>query len=197
VKKDLARGQVRERKGSRMKKGVVVALALGILLALAAPAVAQESTCPALSTGHLDADDQTSFTVTAPAGSLISQVCVKAGSDQQGNGPEIINYDPPVASATFSHTSGKEISHYSVLFVPVPTPSESPPTTPPGGGGGGGGGGAAVGAAGAGGGGAPAVAVPGQLAVTGPREAIPWLAGLAVLLALSGVSLLALAKRRS
>jgi hypothetical protein len=181
-----------------MKKGVMLALALGILLALAAPAVAQESTCPALSTGHLDANDQTSFTVTAPAGSLISQVCVKAGSDQQGNGPEIINYDPPVASATFSHSSGKEISHYSVLFVPVPTPtpSESPPTTPPGGGGGGGGG-AAVGAAGAaGGGGGPAEAVPGQLAVTGPREAIPWLAGLAVLLAVTGASLLAVARRR-
>jgi hypothetical protein len=42
----------------------------------------------------------------------------------------------------------------------------------------------------------PAEAVPGQLAVTGPREAIPWLAGLAVLLAVTGVSLLAVAKRR-
>jgi hypothetical protein len=180
-----------------MRKGVMVAMALGILLALAAPAVAQEATCPDLSTGHLSASNQTSFTFTAPEGQLISQICVKAGSAEQGDGPEIINFNPPVASATFTHSTGKEISHFSVLLVPVPTPTTPPPGNG-GGGGGGGGGEAAVAAAGAGagGGGAPAVAVPGQLAVTGPREAIPWLAGLAVLLALSGVSLLALAKRR-
>jgi LPXTG-motif cell wall-anchored protein len=77
-------------------------------------------------------------TITAPDGWLISETCVKAGSINQGNGPEYKSYDPPVKSVTISHSSGKQISHYSYLKVrepqPEPTttvPPTEPPTTPP------------------------------------------------------------------
>jgi hypothetical protein len=92
---------------------------------------AQEQVCPNLDTGHLDANNQTTFTFTAPAGQLIVQVCVKAGSTQQGDGPEFIDF-PGVTSATFSHSSGKAISHFSVKFGEAPPPPNgtTPTTTP-------------------------------------------------------------------
>jgi hypothetical protein len=97
-----------------------------------------EAVCPDLDTGHLSANDQTSFTFTAPEGKVIVQICVKAGSAQQGDGPEFIDF-PGVTSATFSHSSGKEISHFSVKFAdapPPPPPNGQPPppeekVTPP------------------------------------------------------------------
>ncbi|WP_216648855.1 hypothetical protein [Agromyces agglutinans] len=61
--------------------------------------------------------DHKSIVVTAPDGKLIAEVCVKAGSANQGNGPETTTYNPPVKSVTISHTSGKDISHYSVRYV--------------------------------------------------------------------------------
>jgi hypothetical protein len=94
-----------------------------------------EQVCPNLDTGHLSANNQTSFTFTAPEGQLIVQVCVKAGSSNQGDGPEFIDF-PGVTSATFSHSSGKEISHFSVKFGEAPPPpngttptTAAPPTT--------------------------------------------------------------------
>jgi hypothetical protein len=90
---------------------------------------AQEATCPPLDTGHLtDANDQTSVTITAPEGQVIVQVCLKAGSAEQGLGPEFFNFDPGVTTITLSHSSGKEISHYSVDFADAPPP---PPNGPP------------------------------------------------------------------
>jgi hypothetical protein len=94
----------------------------------------QADVCPDLDTGKIDPPgDPTSFTFTAPEGQVIVQICVKAGSGQQEEGPFFINFDPGVTSATFSHPSGKEISHFSVKFadVPPPTTGAPPPTAPP------------------------------------------------------------------
>ena len=92
---------------------------------------AQEQVCPDLDTGHLSANNQTSVTITAPEGKVIVQVCVKAGSAQQGDGPEFTNFDPGVTETTISHSSGKEISHYSVKFADAPPPTTAPATTAP------------------------------------------------------------------
>lgn len=83
-----------------------------------------EGVCPDLDTGHESAGDATTFEVVAPAGFLVAEVCVKAGSIKQGNGPETFPVPAPVASVLISHTSGKEISHWSARFV------EAPPVVP-------------------------------------------------------------------
>jgi hypothetical protein len=97
----------------------------------------QEPVCPDLDTGKLSANNQTSITITAPEGQVIVQVCIKAGSAEQGLGPENFFFDPGVTTITLSHSSGKEISHFSVDFAPAPPPTTAaaPPTTaaaPPG-----------------------------------------------------------------
>jgi hypothetical protein len=92
-----------------------------------------DQVCPDLDTGHLTPDDPnaTSVTITAPEGQVIVQVCSKAGSAEQGLGPEFFNFDPGVTTITLSHSSGKEISHFSVKFAPAPPPTTAaaPPTT--------------------------------------------------------------------
>ena len=55
---------------------------------------------------------------------------MKAGSVKQGNGPEYFDVDP-VAVLTFGHTSGKDVSHWSVGYVPVPAVEVPPVETPP------------------------------------------------------------------
>jgi len=87
--------------------------------------------CPNLDTGHLSAGNQTSVTITAPEGKVIVQVCVKAGSVEQGDSPEFTNLNPGVTQTTISHTSGKEISHYSVKFADAPPPPNGPPPNGP------------------------------------------------------------------
>ncbi|MEF3404278.1 hypothetical protein [Agromyces sp. CCNWLW203] len=106
----------------------LTALVLGTGLALvgiAAPASASGDgndgkVCADLDTGHNFDADGASFTIEAPEGKLIAEVCVKAGSDNQGDGPVSTKYDPPVASVTISHPSGKDISHYSVRYIDAP-----------------------------------------------------------------------------
>jgi hypothetical protein len=83
--------------------------------------------CPDLDTGHQSGGGSTEITITAPEGQVIVQVCVKSGSAVQGEGPEFIDYDPGVTEATFGHSSGKAISHYSVKYGPVPPPTTTPP----------------------------------------------------------------------
>jgi hypothetical protein len=90
-----------------------------------------DQVCPDLDTGHLSAGNQTSLVITAPAGQVIVQVCVKAGSAQQGDGPEFTNFDPGVTQTTISHSSGKEISHYSVKYGPPPGPPPNGTVPPP------------------------------------------------------------------
>ena len=117
-------------------KYVLFVLTVGVAAALATFGAAgtvgaQEQVCPNLDTGHLSAGNQTSVTITAPEGKVIVQVCVKAGSVEQGDGPEFTNLNPGVTQTTISHTSGKEISHYSVKFADAPPPNGPPPNGPP------------------------------------------------------------------
>ena len=102
-----------------MKKliGAVVVLAsCAVVLTLGvAPAVSSNSqVCPAGTSGKIDVSgDHTTLTLTAPDGFVITGYCVKAGSAKQGNGPELYVLDAPAASVVISHSSGKDISHYS------------------------------------------------------------------------------------
>lgn len=106
---------------------VVASLGLGI-----GPAMAQQEVCPGLDSGKINTSgDPLSVTVTAPAGFLISGYCVKAGSDASDAGVEFVTVDPPQASVTISHSSGKAVSHYSYSLVEIVTPTSPPPTTPP------------------------------------------------------------------
>ena len=72
--------------------------------------------CPDNDTGHISASTP-SVTVSAPDGKLISGYCVKAGSANQGLGPEFVTGDPPQKTVTITHSSGKDISHYSLSYV--------------------------------------------------------------------------------
>ncbi|MDQ0574868.1 hypothetical protein [Agromyces albus] len=79
-----------------------------------------DKVCDPLDTGHLKADNAVSYPITAPEGKLIAEVCVKAGSTKQGNGPEYTTLPTPSATTTIAHSSGKQISHYSVRYVNAP-----------------------------------------------------------------------------
>jgi hypothetical protein len=69
-------------------------------------------------------------TITVEAGYTLVAYCVKAGSANQGLGPETAstNVVGP-ASITVSHSSGKDISHISVDVEPSGTTTETTPTT--------------------------------------------------------------------
>lgn len=85
-----------------------------------APAEAPDKVCDPLDTGHIQVGDKKSLVIMAPEGKLIAEVCVKAGSSKQGNGPEYTTVDPPSKTYTISHSSGKDISHYAVRYVDAP-----------------------------------------------------------------------------
>lgn len=92
-----------------------------------------ESTCP--KDGKVDVTgEQATLEVTAEPGYLITGYCVKAGSDKQGDGPVDVVVDPPAATVTIAHPSGKAISHYTLVTVkaePTPEPSPSEPSVAP------------------------------------------------------------------
>lgn len=118
-----------------MRHLFVTSLASLVLLsgAAAVPAAAGAGTqvCPSLDTGKIDTTgDPLTVTVTAPEGYAIGQVCVKAGSVQQGDGPELLVPDAGVTSLTFGHSSGKAVSHWSASFVPLPEPEPEPTPEP-------------------------------------------------------------------
>jgi len=85
----------------------------------------QPQTCPG---EHLDPDDyvDTLILPTVP-GDYISEICVKAGSVNQGDdcGPVYLSFDPGVPSLTLDEIraicDGRTISHFSIT-------SEGPPT---------------------------------------------------------------------
>jgi len=66
--------------------------------------------------------DENTVHFDIPDGSTV-EVCVKAGSVKQGNGPEYITL---TADADVVHASGKELSHVSVVTAGGPTPTEPP-----------------------------------------------------------------------
>jgi hypothetical protein len=92
-----------------------------------------DQVCDGLDSGKIDTTgNPPTVTVEAPEGMLIDGYCVKAGSTSAGDGPVYVTVDPPVKSITFGHPSGKDVSHYSVSYAPVasPTPSPTPSSTP-------------------------------------------------------------------
>lgn len=104
----------------------VIGLAAGAALGLSAGSVSAldeiaiiEQTCP--KSGKVDVvGNATTVTVNAPAGKLIAGYCVKAGSSKHGDGPEHVVVDPPAAQVTFGHSSGKAVSHYTIVVVDKP-----------------------------------------------------------------------------
>jgi len=98
--------------------GAVAGLVLlggGMAPANAAPPEGQ--ICPAWDSGKIDvADGIQSIEITAPDGLEITAVCVKAGSANQGLGVQITYYSPSQLTVTLSHYSGKDLSHYSVMY---------------------------------------------------------------------------------
>lgn len=105
-----------------MKKMLAVGAVAGLVLlggglapANAAPPEGQ--ICPEWDSGKIDVPDGVmSIELTAPAGVEITAVCVKAGSANQGLGAQITYYSPAQLTVTVSHYSGKDISHYSVMY---------------------------------------------------------------------------------
>lgn len=119
----------------------LIGLTILMFLGWAAPAMADPEPNPGVCpeggawSVHLSANDLTSFSFTAPTGFAVAELCVKAGSLNQELGPEFSTFDPPIVTVTFGHSSGKEISHFSVRVVPVTveetTTTTSTPTTLP------------------------------------------------------------------
>jgi hypothetical protein len=111
--------------------GAAVLLALGLyatasVMASAAPVAPTESgVCP--EEGKVEVSgEQTSVTITAPEGMVITGYCVKAGSSKQGDGPSFVTLEEPATTVTITHVSGKAISHYSVFYGPTSTPTPTP-----------------------------------------------------------------------
>lgn len=109
----------------------------GVQVATAQPSES-EQVCPGLDSGKINTTgDPMSITIpnsdtpALPEGALISQYCVKAGSVNQGLGPEIVNFDPGEESVTFEYpVANKAISHYSFAWTFTQTPTETPTPTP-------------------------------------------------------------------
>ncbi|WP_157602893.1 LPXTG cell wall anchor domain-containing protein [Promicromonospora kroppenstedtii] len=122
--------------------GATALLVAGLMVpsaaAFAAPVVVApvattgDATCP--KDGKVDVQgDHKTLVVTAPDGYLITGYCVKAGSANQGLGPEFVEVDPPATQVTISHSSGKDISHYTLETIKAePTPEPSVPGEEPG-----------------------------------------------------------------
>jgi hypothetical protein len=119
---------------TRLRVIMMLFIALGMMIASGSVAAAQNDNEQVCAGDKVDVGgEQTSIVVNAPEGYLISEYCVKAGSAEQGDGPEYVTVDPPASSVTISHSSGKAISHYSLTLVQIPTvtPTDVPPTVTP------------------------------------------------------------------
>jgi hypothetical protein len=104
-----------------MKKLLAAGAVAGLILlgGGVAPASAATELCPVLDTGRIDVvGEQTTITLEAPPGSLITAVCIKGGTVT-----ETFTYSPGETSVTLSLLSGKGISHYSVSYDDVVYPS--------------------------------------------------------------------------
>ena len=108
----------------------IIAVGLLIVAMAATPADASEG-CPEWDSGKIDVTgDHTTLRITAPEGFHIVELCVKAGSSNQGLGPEYTTVDPPRRGMTIAHSSGKAISHYSVRYEICTMPSTTTTTVP-------------------------------------------------------------------
>lgn len=105
--------------------GAVLLIAGTLTLVLSGPAeAATDDVCTGLDSGKINVSgNHTSITITAPAGALITEYCVKAGSENQEEGPVYVTVNPAKATVTFSHPTGKDISHYSYSWSTIVTPA--------------------------------------------------------------------------
>jgi hypothetical protein len=105
----------------------VVLVSWGTAALSRADAVENDQVCSGLDSGKIDTTgDPGSVTLTAPDGQLITGYCVKAGSEQSGDGPVYVNLDEPQQSVTITYPGGKAISHYSVDYGPAPPEDACP-----------------------------------------------------------------------
>jgi hypothetical protein len=122
ITKTMASGASRRRVLGGLAAAVAGAAGLRSVstIGLAAP----EDVCPGT---HLFPPDDTtkSIKICASGDLCITGYCVKAGSANQGDGPESSELDPPKPCVTISHSTEKDISHYSYSEGPCP---EEPPT---------------------------------------------------------------------
>ena len=112
-----------------MKKYLLGGLAAGLMLGgftlAAAPASATgnpESICDGYLDGTAKIDttmDPATVTYTAPAGFLVDEYCVKAGSDSSGGGKVIVVVSGPQKTVIIDHPTVNSVSHYSVSFTPA------------------------------------------------------------------------------
>ena len=103
----------------------------GLAFGIAHNVHATPDVCEPLDSGKIDTvGDPASVTVTAPAGKVIIGYCAKAGSAQSGGGPEYFRVKP-TTTLVIAHSSGKDLSHYSVRYgdSPKPTTTTSSTTT--------------------------------------------------------------------
>ena len=106
---------------------VAALLSLPLLLASSATA-APSDTCDDIISGtgwqpKVDGqkdDGDPGLTVTAPEGFLIDKYCVKTGSSNQGDGPVIIEVNPPAAQVTVDHPTKSGVSHFIIHLIPIP-----------------------------------------------------------------------------
>lgn len=78
--------------------------------------------------------NQDQFTVTAPAGQLITAYCVKSAGAPGGAGaPVLVALQQPAASVVLVHPRGGNITHYALVTTPVPSsgPTTAAPTDTP------------------------------------------------------------------
>lgn len=97
---------------------------VGVLPAQATPHI-NEGVCLELDSGKIDTTgDPLSVTVTAPEGMVITGYCVKAGSENQGDGPVYIDglslTTLLVAYPSAKGVPPKAVSHYSVSYGLAP-----------------------------------------------------------------------------
>lgn len=119
------------------KSTATIALTAGLAFGLiavpvgAALATQPDFICPETGNGWIKFDgiDSPTAFATAPDGSLIAEVCYKAGTNQS------VYLVGPVAStlivSTLLNNGGQvaDISHYSIRLVPVVTPTPEPTVT--------------------------------------------------------------------
>ena len=79
-----------------------------------------DQVCQGLDSGKIDLPDGfKTYDICASADGLcITGYCVKAGSKKQELGPEFVDLAPTDRCVTISHSSGKDISHFSFLEEP-------------------------------------------------------------------------------
>ena len=116
-----------------MKKLIVGLLILsGLSFGVASQASAVTELCPKGTGGftqHISGDGKgDSFTYTAPAGKLVAELCVKAGTTT-----EYTTYLPPQPAVTVDHSVKDSVSHFAVRLVDKPpaTTTTVPETTVP------------------------------------------------------------------